>query len=55
VRGSHNGGTPGWERRGLQGNNSRPVFELPALEDEEPVMRATSFPGQEWVPTMYDD
>ncbi|KAJ4325530.1 hypothetical protein N0V94_000673 [Neodidymelliopsis sp. IMI 364377] len=55
VRGSHNGGTPGWERRGLQGNNNRPVFELPALEDEEPVMRATSFPGQEWVPTMYDD
>ncbi|UPX13695.1 uncharacterized protein EKO05_0004194 [Ascochyta rabiei] len=55
VRGSHNGGTPGWERRGLQGGSSRPVFELPALEDEEPVMRATSFPGQEWVPPMYVD
>lgn len=55
VRGSHNGGTPGWERRGLHGSNSRPVFELPALEDEEPVMRATSFPGQEWVPPMYVD
>ncbi|KAF2625840.1 hypothetical protein BU25DRAFT_104662 [Macroventuria anomochaeta] len=55
VRGSHNGGTPGWERRGLQGGSSRPVFELPAVEDEEPVMRATSFPGQEWVPPMYVD
>lgn len=55
VRGSHNGGTPGWERRGLQGGHSRPVFELPAVEDDEPVMRATSFPGQEWVPPMYVD
>ena len=55
VRGSHNGGTTGWERRGLQGGSSRPVFELPALEDDEPVMRATSFPGQEWVPPMYID
>lgn len=55
VRGSHNGGAPGWERRGLQGAHNRPVFELPALEDEEPVMRATSFPGQEWVPPMYVD
>lgn len=55
VSGSRNGGAPGWERRGLQGSNSRPVFELPALEDEEPVMRATSFPGQEWVPPMYTD
>lgn len=55
VRGSHNGGTPGWERRGLQGGSSRPVFELPAVEDDEPVMRATSFPGQEWVPPMYVD
>ena len=55
VRGSHNGGTTGWERRGLQGGSSRPVFELPALEDDEPVMRATSFPGQEWMPPMYID
>ena len=55
VSGSHNGGTPGWERRGMQGSGSRPVFELPALEDDEPVMRATSFPGQEWVPPMYVD
>jgi hypothetical protein len=31
------------------------VFELPAVEDDEPVMRATSFPGQEWVPPMYVD
>ncbi|KAJ4384204.1 hypothetical protein N0V86_001051 [Didymella sp. IMI 355093] len=55
IRGSHNGGTSGWERRGLQGGNSRPVFELPAVEDDEPVMRATSFPGQEWIPPMYVD
>jgi hypothetical protein len=32
-----------------------PVFELPAEEDDEPVMRATSFPGQEWVPSFTDD
>jgi hypothetical protein len=55
VSGSRNGGTPGWERRGPQSGGSRPIFELPALEDDEPVMRATSFPGQEWVPTMYVD
>ena len=55
VSGSRNGGTPGWERRGPQTGGSRPIFELPALEDDEPVMRATSFPGQEWVPTMYND
>ncbi|CAI6335650.1 unnamed protein product [Periconia digitata] len=42
----------GWERR--RGSTSRPVFELSA-EDDEPVMRATSFPGQEWVPTWTDD
>jgi hypothetical protein len=36
----------GWERRG---DTARPVYELPT-EDDEPVMRATSFPGQEWVP-----
>ncbi|KAF2643388.1 hypothetical protein P280DRAFT_251630 [Massarina eburnea CBS 473.64] len=42
----------GWERR--RGSSSRPVFELPA-EDDEPVMRATSFPGQEWVPTFTED
>lgn len=55
VSGSRNGGTSGWERRGVQGGNNRPIFELPALEDDEPVMRATSFPGQEWVPPMYID
>ncbi|KAF2997452.1 hypothetical protein E8E13_006487 [Curvularia kusanoi] len=54
VSGSRNGGTPGWERRGPQ-SGSRPIFELPALEDDEPVMRATSFPGQEWVPPMYGE
>lgn len=42
----------GWERRG---STTRPVFELPAEEDDEPVMRATSFPGQEWVPTWTEE
>ena len=44
--------TAGWERRG---DTARPVFELPAEEDDEPVMRATSFPGQEWVPNWTED
>lgn len=52
VAGSRNGGTPGWERRG---STSRPVFELPAVEDDEPSMRATSYPGQEWVPPVWTD
>jgi hypothetical protein len=52
VGGSGTGRPPGWERRG---EIPRPVFELPAEEDEEPVMRATSFPGQEWVPTWTDE
>ncbi|KAF2110229.1 hypothetical protein BDV96DRAFT_584596 [Lophiotrema nucula] len=52
VGGSGNGRQPGWERRG---SASRPVYELPAEEDDEPVMRATSFPGQEWVPTWTED
>ncbi|KAJ4374064.1 hypothetical protein N0V83_002803 [Neocucurbitaria cava] len=52
VAGSRNGGTPGWERRG---SSSRPVFELPAVEDDEPAMKATSYPGQEWVPPMWTD
>ncbi|KAI4670042.1 hypothetical protein J4E85_001412 [Alternaria conjuncta] len=30
------------------------VFELPAVEDDEPTMKATSYPGQEWVPPMWD-
>jgi len=42
----------GWERRG---STTRVVYELPAEEDDEPVMRATSFPGQEWVPTWSED
>ncbi|PSN60737.1 hypothetical protein BS50DRAFT_197223 [Corynespora cassiicola Philippines] len=58
VGGSGSGRPPGWERRGsgagAQGG-ARMVFELPAEEDEEPVMRATSFPGQEWVPTWTED
>jgi hypothetical protein len=45
------GGPLGWERRG---SGSRPVFELPAVEDDEPRMAATSYPGQEWVPPMWD-
>lgn len=52
VGGSRGGGAPGWERRG---STSRPVFELPAVEDDEPTMKATSYPGQEWVPPMWDD
>ncbi|KAH7402493.1 hypothetical protein BKA66DRAFT_564408 [Pyrenochaeta sp. MPI-SDFR-AT-0127] len=52
VAGSRNGGTPGWERRG---STTRPVFELPAVEDDEPSMKATSYPGQEWVPPMWTD
>jgi hypothetical protein len=52
VAGSRNGGQPGWERRG---SSSRQVFELPAVEDEEPSMRATSYPGQEWVPPVWTD
>lgn len=52
VAGSRNGGQPGWERRG---STSRPVFELPAVEDDEPTMKATSYPGQEWVPPMWTD
>jgi hypothetical protein len=52
VGGSRNGGQPGWERRG---STSRQVFELPAVEDDEPAMRATSYPGQEWVPQYWTD
>ncbi|CAG5178255.1 uncharacterized protein ALTATR162_LOCUS8609 [Alternaria atra] len=51
VGGSTTGGPPGWERRG---SHSRPVFELPAVDDDEPTMKATSYPGQEWVPPMWD-
>ncbi|KAF2030294.1 hypothetical protein EK21DRAFT_100516 [Setomelanomma holmii] len=52
VTGTRNGGQPGWERRG---STSRQVFELPAVEDDEPAMRATSYPGQEWVPPVWMD
>ncbi|KAF2254437.1 hypothetical protein BU26DRAFT_137987 [Trematosphaeria pertusa] len=52
AEGSGRANGPGWERRG---STTRPVFELPAEEDDEPVMRATSFPGQEWVPTWTED
>jgi hypothetical protein len=53
VGGSPNGRAPGWER---PGSSSRPVFELPAVEDDayEPTMKATSYPGQEWIPPMWD-
>jgi hypothetical protein len=36
-------------------SSSRQVFELPAVEDDEPAMRATSYPGQEWVPQFWTD
>ncbi|KAF1913836.1 hypothetical protein BDU57DRAFT_558784 [Ampelomyces quisqualis] len=52
VTGSRNGGQPGWQRRG---SSTRQVFELPAVEDDEPAMRATSYPGQEWVPSVWTD
>lgn len=52
VAGSRNGGQPGWQRRG---SSNRQVFELPAVEDDEPAMRATSYPGQEWQPVWTDD
>ncbi|KAH8707156.1 hypothetical protein GQ44DRAFT_817594 [Phaeosphaeriaceae sp. PMI808] len=52
VRGSRNGGQAGWERHG---SSTRQVFELPAVEDDEPSMRATSYPGQEWVPPVWTD
>jgi hypothetical protein len=52
IAGSRNGGQPGWERRG---STSRQVFELPAVEDDEPSMKATSYPGQEWVPPVWTD
>jgi hypothetical protein len=52
VAESRNGGQPGWERRG---SSNRQVFELPAVEDDEPSMRATSYPGQEWVPPVWTD
>jgi hypothetical protein len=45
VGGSRSGGHSG----------SRQVFELPAVEDDEPAMRATSYPGQEWVPQFWTD
>ena len=52
VQGSTRSGGPVLQRGGSM---SRPVFELSAVEDDEPVMRATSFPGQEWVPTWTED
>ena len=56
VAGSRAGTRTGWERRGSSSaGGAMPVFELPAIEDDEPVMRATSFPGQEWVPTFTED
>ncbi|KAG9187637.1 hypothetical protein G6011_05508 [Alternaria panax] len=51
VGGSTTGGPPGCERHG---SHVRQVFELPAVEDDEPTMKATSYPGQEWVPPMWD-
>jgi hypothetical protein len=53
VAGSRNGGQPGWQQR--RGSSNRQVFELPAVEDDEPAMRATSYPGQEWQPTVWTD
>ncbi|KAL5384122.1 hypothetical protein DPSP01_005596 [Paraphaeosphaeria sporulosa] len=52
AQGSTRNSTGGFERGG---STRRAVYELPAEEDDEPVMRATSFPGQEWVPTWTED
>ncbi|KAF2440253.1 hypothetical protein P171DRAFT_435084 [Karstenula rhodostoma CBS 690.94] len=52
AQGSTRNGAGGFERGG---STRRAVYELPAEEDDEPVMRATSFPGQEWVPTWTED
>ncbi|KAL5117760.1 hypothetical protein ACEQ8H_004370 [Pleosporales sp. CAS-2024a] len=52
VGSGRSGRQSGWERRG---STSRPVFELAAVEDDEPAMRATSYPGQEWVPENWTD
>jgi hypothetical protein len=51
AQGSTRNSASGFERNE---STRRPVYELPA-EDDEPVMRATSFPGQEWVPTWSED
>ncbi|KAF2192574.1 hypothetical protein K469DRAFT_314160 [Zopfia rhizophila CBS 207.26] len=51
VDGSSRTNEPGWVRRG---STTRPVFELPAEEDDEPVMRGSSYPGQEWQPPVWD-
>lgn len=51
AEGSTRANSNGFER---SASTARPVYELPA-EDDEPVMRATSFPGQEWVPTWTED
>ncbi|KAJ5064160.1 hypothetical protein J3E72DRAFT_419863 [Bipolaris maydis] len=51
IGGSFSSGSSNWGRTGSQ---HRQVFELPALDDDEPVMKATSYPGQEWTPPMWD-
>ncbi|KAL5377409.1 hypothetical protein PMIN06_010079 [Paraphaeosphaeria minitans] len=54
AHGSARNGASGFER-GPGSGSGRAVYELPAEDDAEPVMRATSFPGQEWVPTWTED
>lgn len=58
ARGSFNSSSAagsGWEQQQRHGShNARQVFELSALEDDEPVMKATSYPGQEWVPPVWE-
>ncbi|USP82477.1 hypothetical protein yc1106_09751 [Curvularia clavata] len=55
VRGSFNSSSAAsWDQQQRGGQNGRQVFELSALEDDEPVMKATSYPGQEWVPPVWD-
>ncbi|EUC46145.1 hypothetical protein COCMIDRAFT_93645 [Bipolaris oryzae ATCC 44560] len=51
IGGSFSSAGSSWGRTGSQ---HRQVFELSALDDDEPVMKATSYPGQEWTPPMWD-
>ncbi|KAF2003814.1 hypothetical protein P154DRAFT_519732 [Amniculicola lignicola CBS 123094] len=53
LRNPEGSGRAGPERR--LSSTTRVVYELPAEEDDEPVMMASSFPGQEWVPMWSED
>ena len=52
VSGSRNESQSGWGRRD---NSNDQVFELPAFEDDEFPMQASSYPGQEWCTYVWAD